>query len=103
MTTLSDNRPNLVTALTPQGLYIETGRSRSKGSQPQLVPAWMVQLAWDYLQLHRALTNRFLLATEGLNVKRSSAVCAVLARLPEVEVASLRPITLTLRDGLRGH
>ena len=37
----------------------------------QLVEAWMIQSAWDYLQARGVLTNRFLLSTDGLNVKRS--------------------------------
>ena len=47
----------------------------------------MIQSAWEYLQAHGVLTNRFLLSTDGLNVKRSSFVCALLARLPGVSVA----------------
>ncbi len=94
--TLSRGRPNRVAAVAPDGVYVETGRSRAAGAGAQLVPAWMVQLAWDYLQLHGQLSNRYLLADDGLNVKRSSAVCALLARLPGVELVSARPIVLRL-------
>jgi HKD family nuclease len=94
--TVSQGRPNRVVEITPHGVYIETARSRQLGTPPPLVPAWMVQLAWDYLQLHGRLTNRYLLATDGLNVKRSSAVCTLLSRLPGVEV-STRPVELRLR------
>ena len=52
------------------------------------------QLAWDHLQLHGELTNRYLVDRNGLNVKRSSAVCALLARLPGVEVVAGPTITL---------
>ena len=38
----------------------------------------MQQLAWDYLQAHGTLTNCYLMASNGLNVKRSSAVRALL-------------------------
>ena len=96
--TLAEGRPNLVTAVTPQGVYVVTASSKAKGLPAQLVPAWMLQLAWDYLRLHRALTNHYLLAADGLNVKRSSAVCTLLARLPGVEVVSTRPIALRLVD-----
>jgi hypothetical protein len=41
----------------------------------------MIQIAWERLQSHGRLTNRYLLADEGLNVERSSFVCALLARL----------------------
>jgi len=67
--------------VTPAGLYVETESSRNKGSPPQLIPAWMFTLAWGYLRTHGELSNRYLLTTDGLNVKRSSAVCAILSRL----------------------
>jgi HKD family nuclease len=94
--TLSDRNPNWVREVTPDGIWVETERSRAADKPAQLVEAWMIQIAWEWLQTHRQLTNRFLLATDGLNVKRSSFVCAVLARLPEVRVTRLRPIELTL-------
>ena len=92
--TLRDRRPNRVVDLVAGGLWIETDASTAKGHAAQLVPAWMLQLAWDHLQLHGELTNRYLIADDGLNVKRSSAVCAVLARLPGVESVPGRSITL---------
>ena len=54
----------------------------------------MIQIAWDWLQARGSLTARHLVATDGLNVKRSSFVCALLARLPGVTVANARPIEL---------
>lgn len=54
--------------------YVETESSRPKGKPPQLIPAWMMTLAWNYLRTHGQLSNRHLLATDGLNVKRSGAV-----------------------------
>ena len=56
----------------------------------------MIQVAYDRLRAHGTLTNRFLLDTDGLNVKRSSFVCALLARLAGVEVGSTRPIVLVM-------
>jgi hypothetical protein len=38
------------------------------------VEAAMIQVARDRLQAHRTLTNRHLIATDGLNVKRSAGV-----------------------------
>jgi hypothetical protein len=96
--TLGDARPNWITDVTPDGVWVETLHSRAAGRPPQLVEAWMIQVAWDYLQAHGTLTNRFLLDTDGLNVKRSSFVCALLARLPHVHLAATRPIALTLRS-----
>jgi HKD family nuclease len=95
--TLSDPRPNRIVEITPGGVWIETERSRQLGRGAEEVPAWMFNIAWDYLVAHGRLTNRHLLDSDGLNVKRSSAVCAVLALLPEVEVVSRRPIELRLR------
>jgi len=60
------------------------------------VPAWMIQLAWNYLCDNGTLTNAHLVATDGLNVKRSAAGCALLSTLPSVTASSTRPILLTL-------
>ena len=82
--------------VTPDGVWVETERSRALGRPAQLVEAWIIQLAWEWLSTHGTLTNRHLLAEDGLNVKRSSFVCALLARLPGVQVATTRPIALAL-------
>ncbi len=87
----------IVGDITPDGVWVETERSRAAGRPAQLVEAWMIQVAWDWLAAHGTLTNRHLLATDGLNVKRSSFVCALLACLLEVEVRGRRPIELALR------
>ena len=93
--TLAEGRPNRVTAIQPEGVWIETTRSETAGAGAQLVEAWMLQTAWDHLELHGTITNSFVL--NELNVKRSSAVCALLARLPNVRVTSSRgPIELEL-------
>jgi hypothetical protein len=94
ITTLSNGKPNWIDSVTKEGVWLETEASRAKGTGPQLVPAWMLNTAWHHLRTHGALENQFLLSSEGLNVKRSSAVCALLARLPWVEVTSTRPIVL---------
>ena len=100
--TLSNQRRNRVVDIKPAGITVETERSKSLGREPELVPAWMIQVAWDHLRSHGRLSNRELLSTEGLNVKRSSAVCALLAQLPDVQVVSRRPIVLQLRRGNEG-
>jgi hypothetical protein len=58
----------------------------------------MIQIAWEWLVSHGSLTNRFLLSTDGLNVKRSSFVWGLLARLPGVELVSRRPIEVRLTE-----
>jgi HKD family nuclease len=97
--TIASGRPNRVTDVTASGLWVETEASATKGMPAQHIPAWMFQLAVDHLEAHGTLTNAYLLSTDGLNVKRSSAVCAVLARLPWIEVASRRPVELARRGG----
>lgn len=54
--TLGQGKPNRVLEVTAGGLYVETEASRAKGRPPQLIPAWMITLAWDYLQTHGRLT-----------------------------------------------
>ena len=98
MLTLADSKPNWVTDVTADGVRVETLRSRRLGRPPQLVDAWMIQLAWDYLQAHGSITNRHLVHRDGLNVKRSSFVCALLARLPDVEVTCTHPIELRVHS-----
>lgn len=94
--TLTEGRPNWVADVTPDGVWVETERSRATTRTPPLVQAWMIQIAWDWLASHGSLTNRFLLSTDGLNVKRSSFVCGLLARLSRVELVSRHPIELRL-------
>ena len=83
-------RPNRVTAVTRTALWVETER----GTGPQQVPAWMLNVAWSALRGQGVLFNKQLL--EELRVHRSSAVCALLARLPGIEPFSDGP-----RVGLR--
>jgi hypothetical protein len=94
--TLADGKPNWILDITPDGVWVETERSRNAARPPQLVEAWMIQIAWDWLQAHGSLSNRFLLDKDGLNVKRSSFVCALLAQLPDVVLSRRRPIELLL-------
>lgn len=96
--TLGRGQPNWIAEVAAVGVRIETERSRALGEEAQLVPAWMLQSAWSHLSKHGRLSNKNLLATDGLNVKRSSAVCALLSHLPSVEVESRSPIVLRLRQ-----
>lgn len=92
ITTIAAGHPNLVTAVDEDGVRIETRASKEKGTGAQLVPAWMIETGWDHLRRNGFLENSDLLSR--LKVKRSSAVCALLATLPPVRVASSRPIRL---------
>ena len=97
MTTLGPRpKENVIREVTKTGVYVETASSRGKGRPEQLIPASMVQIAWDYLRAHGELSNAYLVGNggRGLNVKRSSAVCAILARLPDVELKPGKQIVL---------
>ena len=95
VTTLSSGATNRIAAVTSEGVWVETDRSRAAGAGPQLVDGWMIDLAWTALQADGELTNTHLL--NDLHVHRSSFVCAALAQLPEVDVVGRRPIKLAWR------
>ena len=94
--TLAAAQPNHIVSIAPIGILVETQRSSKSRSGPQLVPAWMIQSAWDHLARHGVLTNDELVHSGTLKVKRPSFVCALLSRFPELEVTSRRPIALRL-------
>lgn len=88
-------RPNRVVELTPVEIHIETERSHVRVGGAEAIPAWMFNLAWERLRTHGTLSNSVLL--NDLRVHRSSAVCAILARLPHVERVPGREIVLRWR------
>ncbi len=81
--TLGSGAENEVTEVTRSEVLVSTERARRKTGQAAPIPAWMFNIAWDYLNAKGELTNQVLL--NHLRVHRSSAVCAILARLPGVE------------------
>ncbi len=85
-------RRNRVVELSSADVHVETERSRARAGGAEPIPAWMFNLAWDRLRTHGALSNMELL--DDLRVHRSSAVCAILARLPGVVRAPGRAIVL---------
>ena len=93
--TLGRDRANRIVELTPLEVQIETERSRERTGGAEPVPAWMFNLAWQRLQTHGSLSNIELL--RDLRVHRSTAVCAILARLPQVEVVPGRTVVLRWR------
>ena len=63
-----------------------------------MVPRFSGADYWAWAPSQDIVTNdHYLVATDGLNLKRSSFVCALLAQLPQVDVISARPIELTAR------
>jgi hypothetical protein len=100
--TLSQGQPNTVVAIGPDGIHVETRRSAAAGTGPHLVPYWMIKRVWDHLLATGSVTQQEVLATDGLNVKRSAFVTALIARFDDVRVASTRPVELRLdRDAPR--
>lgn len=90
--TLSIKRPNWIAGTDRSGIWVETETSRRKGTGPQLVPAWMIVVAWEHLRRNRTLSQVELL--NDLNVKRSAFVCALIAQFPDVVVEQNRPTVL---------
>jgi PLD-like domain len=92
--TLGPNpRPNRLVEVTPSEVWVETERTARERTGPQPVPAWMLNLAWEYLRTRGELSNATFL--NQLRVHRSSAVCAMLARIPGVRASTSRGIKLT--------
>jgi len=73
---------NRVVDVDASGVYVETERSKQRGRSAEFIPAWMFNTAIDYLRAFGKLTNHELL--DNLRVHRSSAVCAILSRLPGI-------------------
>ncbi|QRY53820.1 hypothetical protein [Mycolicibacterium septicum] len=90
--TLSNKRTNWVVSFDRTGVRVETERSRARATGPQLVPAWMIVVAWEQLCKNGTLSHIELL--HDLNVKRSAFVCALLAQFPDVVVVQDRPTVL---------
>ncbi len=95
--TLSRKRPNVIATIDREGIWVQTSRSDSRRSGPQLVPAWMIVTAWRHLQTNGVLSNTELL--DDLNVKRSAFVIALLAQFSDVVVRSTKPIVVELIGG----
>lgn len=92
--TLGTARPNRIASIDESGIRVATEKSERKGNEPQLVPAWMIETAWDHLSRHGGLTQSQLV--DELNVKRSAFICALLSRLPDVEYESAPRVALRL-------
>lgn len=99
--TLASKRPNVITAINRDGIWVRTLRSDSRKADPQLVPAWMLATAWQHLTKTGVLSSPELL--KDLNVKRSAFVIALLAELAGVVVRSTRPIVIELVGAQPSH
>jgi hypothetical protein len=97
ISTLGISHLNWIAGIGRDGVFVETQRSRKMGRGPQLVPAWIINVAWAHLRTYRRLSQDQLL--NELNVKRSAFVCALLARFDGVEVELDKPIVLRLNAG----
>lgn len=85
---------NVVLQLTEHEAVVETAKSAREGPGGQSIPAWMFNLAWVRLKRFGELSNDTLL--NDLRVMRSSAVLAILARLPGVKPVTGKGIGVRL-------
>jgi hypothetical protein len=93
--TVSDKKPNQILAITTEGIWVETDKSRAEGKeQGELVEAWMIERAWRYLVRDGEISKLEL--EKKLAVHRSSFVCALLAVMPDIQVLSTSPIVLRM-------
>lgn len=90
--TVGRQEVNRIIEVRQDGVLVETEKSSGAA---QLVPSWMFEAAWQHLNEHGVLESRFLQSNDGLGVKRSAAVMAILSCLPEVRSAP-RPARLFL-------
>lgn len=91
--TVTQRRPNCIVSVRDDGVMVETERSAAKGAGAALTPAWMIEVAWAHLRATGELSQTYLVASNGLNVKRSAFVMALLARFPDV-TAQTNPAVL---------
>lgn len=94
ISTLGTARPNRIVSIDSAGIRVATEKSERKVTGPQLVPAWMIVVAWDHLRQHGNLTQKQLV--NELNVKRSAFIRALLSRLPNVEFDAVPRVSLRL-------
>lgn len=76
-------RPHIVREVTPTAGVPGDGWVEATRVASQSVPAWMLNLAWGYLRVHGRLSSRYLL--DELRAHRSSAMCALLTRHPQLQ------------------
>jgi hypothetical protein len=99
--TLGTGRENRIGEIRSDGIQVTTERSSKLSGGAALVPAWMFNRVWSVLQTSGTANRQFLdRDADGPKVKRSSAVFAVLAMLPEVEIAARRPLVLRIGNSL---
>jgi hypothetical protein len=90
--TLGNPSPNRIHGIGSDGVLVSTPKSDREGKGPQLVPMWMIDDAWRHLTRHRVMDQPTV--RDGLNIKRSAFVMAMLARFEDVRVRSTRPAML---------
>ena len=97
--TLAEGKLNRIVEVLPDGVLVHTTKSSGDG-EPKFVPAWMIDVAWEHLRRVGSLTQAHLGANDGLRVKRSAFVMAVLSRFPGVRVLSTSPTGLAFTVAL---
>src|SRR4029078_12405629 len=69
----NQRKPNWITSIDSEGIWVDTERSNDRASGAKFVPAAMVLTAWNHLTEHGRLSARELL--RELKVHRSAFVC----------------------------
>lgn len=99
VSTLEQGRPNRIGRIDEHGIEVTTGHSASTVGGARLVPAWMFNHVWNDLNTRRRVERDYVdRLAPGRKIKRSSAVFAILERLPDVSVVQRRPLVLGLND-----
>lgn len=89
--TLSHKSANLILGIDQHGMDVKTPEAAQKGT-PRRVPAALFNLAWDELCRTGQVSRPILIDRVGAGrAKRTSAVLAVLERLPEVGLVRTAP------------
>lgn len=98
--TLSTNKPNWITKVDDQGVYIETDASREKfnngkkSEAAELLTFKYISSAWEELIDNRVASADDFTRTRG----RSSFLMALLNQLPFVEVQHSNPLKIALKE-----
>ncbi len=91
-------RPNEINTIDVDGVEVTTEHSLTSVGGSSLVPAWMFNYVWNEMRTRGRVERDYVdRLAPGRKVKRSSAVFAILERIPEVSVVEHRPLVLGLR------
>jgi hypothetical protein len=88
--TLNAGKPNRIVEIHAEGIYVQTERSKERGTGPRLVPASLIESDWEIL------TRTGRLASKDAS-HRGSFTAALFCQFPDVTVERDRPRVLRFR------